>query len=114
MGLGSKGFGNQYRFREDETEGYTGGKLPVDYEAHARSMGIDAAKVRTKDELNDAIGNAKDRDSSTLIEILVDPDVGVPSYESWWDVPVAEISTSSSVTEARLKYEKNILGEKDL
>ena len=60
------------------------------------------------------IGNAKDRDSSTLIEILVDPDVGVPGYESWWDVPVAEISTSSSVTEARLKYEKNILGEKDL
>jgi 3D-(3,5/4)-trihydroxycyclohexane-1,2-dione acylhydrolase (decyclizing) len=32
--------------------------------------------------------------------------VGVPNYESWWDVPVAELSTVEAVKAARLAYEK--------
>jgi 3D-(3,5/4)-trihydroxycyclohexane-1,2-dione acylhydrolase (decyclizing) len=30
----------------------------------------------------------------------------VPSYESWWDVPVAEIATDESVVTARAEYER--------
>jgi 3D-(3,5/4)-trihydroxycyclohexane-1,2-dione acylhydrolase (decyclizing) len=29
---------------------------------------------------------------------------GVPSYESWWDVPIAEVSEVESVQQARRKY----------
>ena len=29
----------------------------------------------------------------------------VPGYESWWDVPVAEVSESESVRQAREAYE---------
>jgi 3D-(3,5/4)-trihydroxycyclohexane-1,2-dione acylhydrolase (decyclizing) len=30
---------------------------------------------------------------------------GVPGYESWWDVPVAEISEVAGVQAARAAYE---------
>ena len=94
LSLGSKGFGNQYRKREKETGGYTGDKLSVDYAAHAKAMGIDAIKAQTKKELEDAISAARDSNTSTMIEVLVDSSIGVPGYESWWDVPVAEVSLS--------------------
>jgi 3D-(3,5/4)-trihydroxycyclohexane-1,2-dione acylhydrolase (decyclizing) len=31
---------------------------------------------------------------------------GVPGYESWWDVAVAEVSEMESVREARVRYEE--------
>jgi 3D-(3,5/4)-trihydroxycyclohexane-1,2-dione acylhydrolase (decyclizing) len=30
----------------------------------------------------------------------------VPSYESWWDVPVAEVSEQPDVRDARENYEQ--------
>ena len=30
---------------------------------------------------------------------------GVPSYESWWDVPVAEVGGDDAVRAARAEYE---------
>ena len=35
-----------------------------------------------------------------VIVTEVDPSVGVPSYDGWWDVPVAEVSDSPSVRAA--------------
>jgi 3D-(3,5/4)-trihydroxycyclohexane-1,2-dione acylhydrolase (decyclizing) len=37
--------------------------------------------------------------------VRTDPLVGVPGYESWGDVPVAEVSTVESVQQARAAYE---------
>ena len=113
LSLGSEGFGNQYRQREKETGEYTGDELPVDYTAHAKSMGIDAVKVKTKQRLEKSIRQARKNDSSTLIEILVDRSVGVPGYEAWWDVPVAEVSESDGVTKIRKEYNKKKKGERN-
>jgi 3D-(3,5/4)-trihydroxycyclohexane-1,2-dione acylhydrolase (decyclizing) len=33
-------------------------------------------------------------------------DQRVPGYESWWDVPVAEVSEQESVKAARREYEE--------
>ena len=41
-----------------------------------------------------------------VVHVEVDRYEGVPSYESWWDVPVAEISSDESVREARAEYER--------
>jgi 3D-(3,5/4)-trihydroxycyclohexane-1,2-dione acylhydrolase (decyclizing) len=30
----------------------------------------------------------------------------VPGYESWWDVPIAEVSERDTVKNARSEYEK--------
>jgi len=113
LSLGSEGFGNQYRQREKETGEYTGDELPVDYTAHAKSKGIDAVKVKTKQRLEKSIRQARENDGSTLIEILVDRSVGVPGYEAWWDVPVAEVSESDGVTKIRKEYNKKKKGERN-
>ena len=113
LSLGSKGFGNQYRKRDESSSEYTGDKLPVDYAAHAKSMGIDAITVKTKKRLEKAIAQARENSKSILIEVLVDLDAKVPGYGAWWDVPVAEISESDKVTIIREEYNEKIKGERD-
>ena len=47
-----------------------------------------------------------------MIVVEVDPSVAVPDYGSWWDVPVAEVSTSESVREARRAYDEHVTTER--
>jgi 3D-(3,5/4)-trihydroxycyclohexane-1,2-dione acylhydrolase (decyclizing) len=41
-----------------------------------------------------------------VITIETDREQRVPGYESWWDVPVAEVSQIESVQAARRQYEQ--------
>jgi 3D-(3,5/4)-trihydroxycyclohexane-1,2-dione acylhydrolase (decyclizing) len=41
-----------------------------------------------------------------VIHVLTDRYEGVPDYESWWEVPVAEVADSESVRKARLELER--------
>jgi 3D-(3,5/4)-trihydroxycyclohexane-1,2-dione acylhydrolase (decyclizing) len=41
----------------------------------------------------------------TVIVVEVDRYEGVPGYESWWDVPVAEVSELPAVRAVRADYE---------
>jgi 3D-(3,5/4)-trihydroxycyclohexane-1,2-dione acylhydrolase (decyclizing) len=56
---------------------------------------------------------ARKNSYSTLIEVSVDPEIRVPGYESWWNVPVAEVSEMPSVDEARAEYEKRLKDERE-
>ena len=44
----------------------------------------------------------------------VDPSVGVPSYDGWWDVPVAEVSDNPRVRAAHAEYLTHLVGERNL
>jgi 3D-(3,5/4)-trihydroxycyclohexane-1,2-dione acylhydrolase (decyclizing) len=103
--LGQDGFGTSYRFRSKESGQLDGATLTVDYVANARSLGAHALKATTLAELKDALEKAKSLDRTTVIVVETDPAVGVPGYESWWDVAVAEVSEMESVREARARYE---------
>ena len=76
-------------------------------------MGIEAVEVQRRDELMDALEKAKKNNSSTLIEVSVDPEIRVPGYESWWNVPVAEVSEMPAVVQARTEYEKKLKDERE-
>jgi 3D-(3,5/4)-trihydroxycyclohexane-1,2-dione acylhydrolase (decyclizing) len=94
--LGTDGFGTQYRFRKNGSIGVDSDRepasvLPIDLAANAASLGADAVRVRTIDELRGALERAKQGTRTSLICIEVDRYEGVPAYESWWDVPVAEV-----------------------
>ncbi|HKV31358.1 MAG TPA: 3D-(3,5/4)-trihydroxycyclohexane-1,2-dione acylhydrolase (decyclizing) [Candidatus Dormibacteraeota bacterium] len=109
--LGMDGFGTQYRFRKNGSLGLdsdtaSGAVLPIDLAANAASLGADAVRVRSVDELRGALARARQATRTSLICIEVDRYEGVPSYESWWDVPVAEVATVEAVNAARLEYEK--------
>ncbi len=108
---GSGGFGTHYRYRKG---GYLAGEVvPVDFVANAASLGAAAVRVRTVEELKNALVEARAVKRTTVTVIEVDRDVRVPGYESWWDVPVAEVSEMESVREARRKYETNVERERN-
>jgi 3D-(3,5/4)-trihydroxycyclohexane-1,2-dione acylhydrolase (decyclizing) len=115
--VGSQGFGTQYRYRKNgslglDTEEQTGELLPVDLANNAESLG--ARVIRTKDisGLKDALTEAKDADRTVVIYVPVDRYEGVPNYESFWDVPVAEVSEMESVVAARKEYAANKQAER--
>jgi 3D-(3,5/4)-trihydroxycyclohexane-1,2-dione acylhydrolase (decyclizing) len=103
--LGQGGFGTSYRLRSKESGQLDGDCLTVDYVANARSLGAHAIKAANLAELKDALEKAKGLDRTTVIVVETDPTVGVPGYESWWDVAVAEVSEFETVRAARTRYE---------
>ncbi len=108
--LGTAGFGTRYRYRSDGSLGddsNAGGEaLPVDLAANAQGLGAHVLRARNVEELRDALVAAKRIDRTVVIHVPVDRYVGVPGYESWWDVPVAEVSETPAVQEARRREEE--------
>jgi len=109
--LGTDGFGTQYRYRQNASLGLDSDSspaplLPVDLAANAESLGARVFRCRTIDELRAGLETAKSEDSTVVLAIEVDRYEGVPSYESWWDVPVAEVSEVDAVRAARKAYEQ--------
>ncbi|MBI3477414.1 MAG: 3D-(3,5/4)-trihydroxycyclohexane-1,2-dione acylhydrolase (decyclizing) [Acidobacteria bacterium] len=100
---GNQGMGTEYRYRRNGK--YEGDVLPVDFEANAASLGAWTARARTGEELKAALalGRKQPRTSVVVIETSYDQRVG--GHESWWDVPIAEVSEQESVKAARKKYE---------
>jgi 3D-(3,5/4)-trihydroxycyclohexane-1,2-dione acylhydrolase (decyclizing) len=108
--LGTDGFGTQHRFRRDgslnlDSDTEPGDRLPIDLAANAESLGARVFRAATLAELRDALEAAKSETRTTVIAVPVDRYEGVPGYESWWDVPVAEVSEAASVRAAREQYE---------
>jgi 3D-(3,5/4)-trihydroxycyclohexane-1,2-dione acylhydrolase (decyclizing) len=103
--LGSEGFGTAYRRRGGDG-GLSGAPLELDLAANAASLGAHGVRVSSTRELADALREARTADRTTVIVIECDPSRGVGAYESWWDVPVAEVSTMPAVVQARADYER--------
>ncbi|HRE29196.1 MAG TPA: hypothetical protein PK954_21300, partial [Anaerolineales bacterium] len=53
-----------------------------------------------------ALRAARATENTTVIYVQTDRLVGVPGYDSWWDVQVAEVSEMSAVQEARQAWER--------
>ncbi len=102
--LGMGGFGTSYRERSTASGQLDGNLLQVDYVANARSLGAVAIKAGSLKELKAALEEAKKIDRITVIVVETQAGVGVPGYESWWDVAVAEVSQVESVRQARAQY----------
>jgi 3D-(3,5/4)-trihydroxycyclohexane-1,2-dione acylhydrolase (decyclizing) len=84
----------------------------VDLAANAASLGAHVVRAESIAELRDALEAAKDDARVTVIAVATDRARGVPSYESWWDVPVAEVSETATVRAAREEYEHAKLSER--
>ncbi len=80
--------------------------LPLDLAANAQSLGARMLRAGSVAELRAALEKARGADGPVVIYIEADRYAGVPSYESWWDVPVAEVSDEEPVRTAREEYEQ--------
>ena len=109
--LGQEGFGTRYAYPSDnklpddasaEIEA-----LPVNLAMNARGLGAHVIEPKTYDDFVEAFKESKKTDRTTVICVRNDRYVGVPGYESWWDVPVAEVSQMKSVQKARKEWQQN-------
>ena len=114
--VGGAGYGTHYRSARDgglpldaaAGDGPAGDDDPVavDLAANAASLGARVLRARTIDELRAGLREARAHEGGpVVIHIETDRYAGVPGYESWWDVPVAELSDAPAVQAARAQYE---------
>ncbi len=115
--LGQQGFGTRYAYREDGVlpgdDAAVVETLPVDLAANARSLGAHVIECATYDDFTAALAAARATDRTTVIYIQNDRLASVPGYDSWWDVPVAEVSDMPSVQLARAEWETMRARERD-
>ncbi len=101
---GNEGMGTEYRRRRNGK--YEGEIVPVAFEANAASLGAWTIRVRTGEELKAALLTARKEKRTSVVVVETAFDQSVPGYESWWDVPIAEVSEREPVRAARAKYEE--------
>ena len=108
--LGQMGFGTRDAF---PTNGRLPGDdaedvqpLPVDLAKNAESLGAIVLRCETHDDLSGAFDEMHRTDRTTVIYVPCDRYESVPSYECWWDVPVAEVSEMETVRKARAEWEE--------
>ena len=109
--LGEDGFGTQYRYRSRgsiglDSEAAPAAVLPIDLAQNAASLGAATFAVHGVEELRSALGEARGLNRVVVITVEVDRYAAVPTYESWWEVAVAEVAGPDSVRRARREYEK--------
>jgi 3D-(3,5/4)-trihydroxycyclohexane-1,2-dione acylhydrolase (decyclizing) len=107
--IGSSGFGTLYRFSDNGSvpvDPASTDVLPLDLAANAESLGAKVIRAKTIEELRNGLASARGSDGPVVIHIEADRYRGVPSYESWWDVPVAEVSEENTVRAAREAYDE--------
>jgi 3D-(3,5/4)-trihydroxycyclohexane-1,2-dione acylhydrolase (decyclizing) len=111
--VGSGGFGTRYRYRNAKTGDLDGDVLPIDLAANAASLGARVYRADTLAGFRGALAAADSETGTTVIVVPVEREARVGGYESWWDVPVAEVSTEPAVTKARASYEEARRRERD-
>jgi 3D-(3,5/4)-trihydroxycyclohexane-1,2-dione acylhydrolase (decyclizing) len=110
---GTAGFGTLYRYRSDgslgdDSAGRDGKSLPVDLALNAQGLGAHVIRARNVEELRDALAEAKAIEQTVVIHVPADRYESVPNYESWWEVPVAEVSESGDIQKARQEHERDM------
>lgn len=105
--IGSERFGTQYRYREDQSGQLSGETLPVDLVKNAESLGAVVIKATDAASLQAALASAKQQQRTTVIYIETHLHRTVKGYNAWWEVPVAEVSTSPTVQKAHEAYKEN-------
>lgn len=101
--LGSQRFGTAYRYRG--TTGRLDGEiLPVDLAANAASLGAQVIRADNAADFAEAVRKAKANTVATVIHVEADPLVSAPDSQSWWDVPVSQVSELDSTQAAYRSY----------
>ncbi|MBV7329084.1 3D-(3,5/4)-trihydroxycyclohexane-1,2-dione acylhydrolase (decyclizing) [Chloroflexi bacterium TSY] len=98
--------GQEYNGLPTDTTGYEVDVLPVDLAKNAESLGCHVIRCQSVDDVIQALQDVKNINKTTVIHVPDDRYLEVPGYESWWDVPVAEVSELDTVQAAREEWEE--------
>ncbi|MGC1412419.1 MAG: 3D-(3,5/4)-trihydroxycyclohexane-1,2-dione acylhydrolase (decyclizing) [Acetobacteraceae bacterium] len=82
-----------------------GARQPVDFRAHAASLGAVAEQVEGIADLEAALHRAFTAPRTSVVVLRTDPRAATAAGGHWWDVGVPEVSTRVEVNAARAAYE---------
>ena len=102
---GSQRFGTKYRMRNEDTGMLDGEKLPFDIPANIRSYGLEVQEVSDTAAFRDAYRRAEASSEATAIVVNTNLYGPNPPGNSWWDVPVSQVSRLESTQQASTAYE---------
>jgi 3D-(3,5/4)-trihydroxycyclohexane-1,2-dione acylhydrolase (decyclizing) len=110
--LGSQRFGTKYRSLDAENHTFDDGDtLPIDLALNAESLGVKVIRVAPGEnviaDLEVAVKEAKampEDGGPVLVYVESDPLLDAPSSESWWDVPVSQVSELETTQQAFATY----------
>jgi 3D-(3,5/4)-trihydroxycyclohexane-1,2-dione acylhydrolase (decyclizing) len=80
---------------------------PIDFAAHARSLGAQAEHVRGIAELEAALGRARASQRTYVVSIDTSPWRSTEEGGWWWEVAVPVVSGRDEVAAARRQYEQD-------
>ncbi|MBV6416670.1 MAG: 3D-(3,5/4)-trihydroxycyclohexane-1,2-dione hydrolase [Steroidobacteraceae bacterium] len=80
----------------------------VDFVAHARALGARAEKAGSLAALEPALRRALTADRTAVVVIETDPARSTAAGGAWWNVPVAQVSTSERVQHAFADYRRHL------
>lgn len=105
---GSRGFGNEFRYRDPVTDSLSAEKLSIDFKQYAQALGANALYVQDKSELEAALAQAKQAEISSVIVLPVAPGTMTKGYETWWRTDVAAVSKEPKVLKARQAMQEQL------
>jgi 3D-(3,5/4)-trihydroxycyclohexane-1,2-dione acylhydrolase (decyclizing) len=86
---------------------------PVDFAAHAASLGAVARKVAGITELEEAMAKCRSEEKTTVFVIDTDPAGGANVGGAWWDVALPEVSANPNVAKAFEDYRDELAKLRD-
>jgi 3D-(3,5/4)-trihydroxycyclohexane-1,2-dione acylhydrolase (decyclizing) len=105
-GMGS--FATEFRKRNHVTGKLDGPVMAIDFAKVAEGYGVKSYSVRTLEELEAAVFDAKKQAVSTLIDIKVLPKTMTHGYDAWWHVGLAEVSKNENIRTAYQNKQANL------
>ncbi len=111
-GLGCERFGTRLRTRGNDGQ-LSGPNVQIRFEENAASLGANAVRISRIEEMASALERAKKCDRTTVIVLETRLEGGLPSYETWWDVPICETSNLETIQRARQDYDQHRREERD-
>ncbi|HEV8691660.1 MAG TPA: 3D-(3,5/4)-trihydroxycyclohexane-1,2-dione acylhydrolase (decyclizing) [Ideonella sp.] len=81
-----------------------GTDVPIDFAAHARSLGAEAQHVRSVAELKEAMRFARAAKKTQVLVIDTTPSRATAEGGCWWEVAIPEVSERREVNEAHTRY----------
>lgn len=107
MGNGLASFCTDFRYRNGDSGALDGSFIAIDYAAIATGYGCKAYKIKTKEELNQALMESRGASESVLFDIKVLPKSMTKGYSSWWNVGLASQSPYAEVNQNYEELERN-------
>jgi 3D-(3,5/4)-trihydroxycyclohexane-1,2-dione acylhydrolase (decyclizing) len=109
--LGCHRFGTRLKSRGEDGQ-ISGEDLSIRFDQNAASLGANAVYVSAINQLVPALESSIKTDGVTVIVLETANEASVPSYETWWDVPICESSQRESIRRAREHYDLNRMQER--